>query len=120
MYSKELIENTFLPHLQTDLKFMVENKTIKTGKLLLVTQKGPYVSFFLILPTSPTPKTYDIPYPFDIVTTNDYVCFDYRIEALCKHKKQTTQLAEDLLPEKSNRLLNKQLKIIPSFVDICK
>jgi len=120
MLVKENIENLFLPFLQNEIKFVLNNRAIKQGKLLLVSHKGPYVSFFMIPKTTNTPKSYDIPFPFKMNRYNDKnqicVCFDYTFPTLGKGIIDTITSMENLVTGKVNRFLNGQLKIVTNNI----
>lgn len=111
MYIKEQIESTFLPHLQNNINFILNDKKIKTGKLLLVSHKGPYVSF--VLNINKAVKNYEIPYPFLIKkTSNDSsIIFDYSIETLSNNNFNTLKLLDTFEVSKTSKFYNKILKI---------
>tara|TARA_B100002019_G_C21219658_1_gene574007 strand:+ start:448 stop:822 length:375 start_codon:yes stop_codon:yes gene_type:complete len=120
MLVKEKIEDLFLPFLQNEIKFILNNRTIKQGRLLLVSHKGPYISFFMIPKTTNTPKSYDIPFPFEMYKDDDQqqicVCFNYTFNSLSKGKLQTINCMEELITGKTNRFLNGQLKIVTNNI----
>ena len=111
MYIKEQIENTFLPHLQNNINFILNGKNIKTGKLLLVSHKGPYVSF--VLNINKNIKNYEIPYPFSIesVHNKSSIIFDYSIETLSNNNQKTLNLLEMVHVNKTSKFFNKILKL---------
>ena len=113
MLTSEKIEQVFVDLLQRKIKIVHENKTIKFGKLLLVSKKNAQVAFTMLNPKN-EPKTYEIPYPFgyDYDESRLVVNFDYTIDKLCNNKACLTNEILALLPTKTGRFLNKKIKII--------
>lgn len=56
------IEELFLSFLQKEISIVLENKTIKQGKLLLFCVKDFYLNFTLL--SNSVIKTFELPYPF--------------------------------------------------------
>lgn len=115
--TSEKIEKTFLPLLQHYIKFVCNGKKIKEGKLLLVSQKSSYICFTL-LDTKNKTKVYEIPYPFKhtYCTKKNCVLLDYTLETLCNDNTETLQCVNNIVGDKSNRLMN--TNIVISCVDI--
>jgi hypothetical protein len=57
-----VLENNLNNFLQREVSFMVNNKTIKKGKLLLFTVKDFYITF--LLRVNNEQKKFELPYPF--------------------------------------------------------
>ena len=76
---KDIIEDTFMPFLQHEIKIICSGKTIRHGKLLLACMRSHYVCF-TITNNYNEPKSYEIPYPFDITIDHDNkkIVFDYQ------------------------------------------
>lgn len=79
MLITEKIEQTFLGLLQHNINVIFNNKSIKTGKLLLVSHKCTTICLTLQLNDNQI-KTYELPYPYDFYNCNQNetnVIFDY-------------------------------------------
>ena len=79
------IEELFLSFLQKDISIVLENKTIKQGKLLLFCVKDFYLNFTLL--SNNIIKTFELPYPFltrteSLSTAN--LLLDYKTHTLFK------------------------------------
>lgn len=113
MLTREKIESTFTGLLQRDIKIICGNKSIKSGKLLLVSQKNACICL-LLLNQKNEPKNYEIPYPFDYnydareITVN----LDYTIHTLCHGRVDSINSIANYIPEKTNRFFNKHVRII--------
>ncbi len=113
MLTREKIEHTFTNLLQRNVRIICGNKSIKTGKLLLVSQKNACICL-LMLNQKNEPKNYEIPYPFEFnynaptVTVN----LDYTIYTLCHGREDTIDNITKHIPEKTNRFFNKHVRII--------
>lgn len=62
-------------------EFVLDDTIIRKGRLKLFTMKEFNLKFFLT-DDNVNMKTLEIPYPFDIKTTNDGFVFDYTIDSL--------------------------------------
>lgn len=62
-----------------NITFILDNKSIKQGRLKLFTMKGFNLKFFL-LDDEGNIKSLELPYPFDLIKTTSGYIFDYRIE----------------------------------------
>tara|TARA_R110002167_G_scaffold317189_1_gene522871 strand:+ start:1299 stop:1655 length:357 start_codon:yes stop_codon:yes gene_type:complete len=109
----EQIEEAFMPLLQHEVKFMHHNKTLKKGKILLVSKKGSYISFILSI-NGNEPKVYDLPYPFayEYVKDSKQVKLSYKIKDLCNDKQIAIDMVKELIPEKPGRFFEKNINII--------
>lgn len=84
--------------LQQNLKFIINGKTIKEGKLLLYNIKDYYITFTLVTPKEVV-KTYEIPIPFKIAIKDGDLIFNYAITTLSK-KDPDKQILIRLLLQK--------------------
>lgn len=111
--TSEKIEATFIPLLQHEVRFMHRSKTLKRGKILLVSQKGSYISFVLTDGVN-QPKMYDIPYPFKYTycDKDNSVVLSYKIKDLCNDNLRSIERVQELVPEKPGRFFEKNIKII--------
>ena len=72
----------FTDILQKAVIISCNNKILRQGKILLVSQKDFYIT--LTLEIKGQMKKYEIPYPFKIEKTKDLITFDYTIDTLCR------------------------------------
>lgn len=79
-------EKNFLPFFQKNVTISLENKIIRTGKLLLFSIKDFYLHFTLL--SNNTQKSFELPYPFDTYMenlTSDVLVLDYKINTFTKN-----------------------------------
>ena len=69
--------------LQKNLKFSINDKTIKEGRLLLYNIKDYYIIFTLRTPKDIV-KAYEIPMPFHISKVSGNLYFNYSVAGLTK------------------------------------
>lgn len=111
-----IINNTYIEEelnslLQKKINFELEGKLIKSGKLILFSQKYYYISLILNTLKKKREKL-EIPIPFNIeIDKEDNVLyFDYRISTLAKNNKQAFDLINNI-PTQKNKFLNKILSL---------
>jgi len=99
--------------LQQDLKFIINGKTIKEGKLLLYNIKDYYIIFTLLTPKDVV-KAYEIPMPFEIGSTNNELTFNYSTNIVTKHDSAKLLLIKQLLDKigKKSKFYDNTLTII--------
>lgn len=102
MLVSEKIETAFLPMLQRSIRFFIDGKGAKQGKLLLISQKGAYICFVLADKNN-QPKMYEIPYPYNYKMVNDEMVLDYTLRTLCNNKQTSIDVLSEFTPEKRNR-----------------
>lgn len=84
--------DTFLKNmLQRDVEFVVSNKVIKEGKIIVFNIKDFYISFILLTKKNQN-KTYEIPLPFDIHCRNTTLLFDYTLGKIYRNSAVTKHL----------------------------
>ena len=89
---------------------MCNNKIIRQGRLLLVSQKDFYITFTILIKGQT--KKYDVPYPFNIEKTSGQILFDYRIETLCSKNPKNTEFVLNLAAAYSpNKFFNNVIEI---------
>ena len=67
--------------LQKSITLVCNNKTLRQGKLLLVSKKDFYITFTMLI--KGVTKKYEIPYPYDIIEEEGSIIFDYTNDTLC-------------------------------------
>jgi len=95
--------------LQQDVHFNIEHKTVRKGRLILYNVNDYYFKF-TILTKKDVVKTYEVPYPFGITTTDTSVKFSYKIGDLVRDNANKDALARQFEPV-TNKLYDKNLLI---------
>lgn len=91
--------------------FMLQDKTVRRGKLLLYHQHDYYIKF-TIQTNKNLNKTYEVPYPYKIIPRTSQITFSYLIEDLCKGNANKIDFITSVTPTSSvNKVHNKQLTI---------
>lgn len=112
MTSVEEIEESLKPFLLTDLSFNIEDKKIKSGKLILFSVRD-FFCIFTFLDTEKQKKiTYEVPYPFSIKREANRLIFDYTIETFSNKHPDFLSRADSIQHNKKPaKLYNKKLYI---------
>lgn len=119
MTSIEEIEDIIKPLLLTNLTFVLENKKIKTGKLMLFTVRDFFCVFTFFDEIKNKKTIYEIPYPFAVYRDNDKTIFDYTLPTFCeKGVNIAQQLAQIKLPKKPAKLYNKKIFVYSHLENI--
>jgi hypothetical protein len=95
--------------LQQDVNFNIEHKTVRKGRLILYNVNDYYFKF-TILTKKDVIKTYEVPYPYKILTTDTSVRFSYKIQDLVRKNHAKELLARQFEPV-SNKLYDKYMLI---------
>ena len=70
--------------LQRDVKFVINNKILREGKLILFNLKDYYIECVFIVKDNKQ-KLYEIPAPFKIRTTDNTIEFDYTTRTITRN-----------------------------------
>jgi hypothetical protein len=70
------------PFLQKNVMFNIETKTVRRGRLLLFNIKDYYLKF-IIRTNKDINKTYEIPYPYDVIPGENSITLSYKILDMC-------------------------------------
>lgn len=84
MLSIPEIETKFNDYLQKDVEFILDNKPIKSGKLILFSIKSFYLTFILSTEGKSRHTTFELPYPFTTNFHYNSAFFDYHTENIFK------------------------------------
>lgn len=103
------IEDTIKFLLQRDLLFVINNRTIKRGKLILFKQNNFCIDLHIIQPTKTTHSIYTIPIPYDTKIFNSHVLFDYTLNTLVKNNHRLYNLIKDIKPPRKTKFYDTQL-----------
>jgi len=80
------LENTLKTLLQRNLRFVINRKQWRTGKLLLFKQNGFYIEF--VLRNNSKQERFEVPIPFEVKATKERVSFSYDINSLVCNKPE--------------------------------
>jgi hypothetical protein len=95
---------------QKNLKFRINNKVLKEGKLILFSFKEFYLHFKLCIGTN-TFKYLEVPYPFNYQIENDKIVFDYTNRSLTKNNLEIETLIKLLKKQKLSKFYDNKLII---------
>jgi hypothetical protein len=109
-----ITEKQFIPFLQKNINIVLENKTLKQGKLLLFSIKDFYLNFTLLC--NNVTKTFELPYPFatftESLSSGDLV-LDYRLSTL---HRVAPDLSENIsligINSKHMKFFNNVIKVV--------
>lgn len=98
-------------HLQKNVVFTIDSKTIKSGRILLFSIKDFFCSFLLANDVKKKRFLYEIPYPFDFIENETELIFDYTLSTFTQNNPA---IKDDFLKfrnKKSSKLFNKRVKL---------
>lgn len=110
MIGKELIEKKISDLLQREIKFIINGKVVRSGRLVIFNLKDFYASFILIN-NKGDKKIYEVPYPFSVNQTDDGVEFDYSLDTLSNGNKMLYYKIKLLNKVKKNKLYDNKMII---------
>ncbi len=80
--------------LQRDVEFLLDKKTLKTGKFYLFESSPFYLSFFVETRTKKV--CFKAPIPFDIYQKGKSIFFDYKISSFSNNIKKIVDLIKQI------------------------
>ena len=89
--------------LQRNVKFCVNDKILREGKIILYNLKD-FTLEFTIITKKDQKKTYEIPVPFGVAQEPNRVLFDYSVSTLCRQNSKhmcDIKLISSSIPKKS-------------------
>ena len=95
--------------LQRDINIICNKKVTRSGKLINFSQKDFYI--VLILKIKDVNRKYEIPYPFEIIKTDNGFIFDYKVSTLTKDNKKRYDMFINLPRVSSNKFFNNELTV---------
>lgn len=98
------LERSINNFLQQKINFIVNGKTVKSGKLILFCIKDFYLVFTLSI--HQTKKIFEIPYPYGYNVVDNKIVLDYTINKLCHNLKHIENSAKNLISKKPNKFFN--------------
>lgn len=105
----EKIEQELKSLVLKDVTFKIDNKTLKAGRIKIFNTKHFFIKFKLT--NNGVDKEYELPYPYQLVKTDNGFIFDYSLSAFYPFKDELYY--KILLCDKSNasKIHNKMLSI---------
>lgn len=106
------LEEVLKTLLQKNLKFNLNNKKYKIGKLILFKQNNYHIEF-TINKGDDDLRRFEVPIPFNVENWEEdgLVYFDYRFATLAKNDKDLHRLLLSLPKEGNNKFYDKILEI---------
>ena len=104
------IERSINHFLLKEIAFITNQKTIKSGKLILFCIKDFYLVFTLSIGS--TKKVFELPYPFNFRTSNKRIYLDYSIKTFTHNIPEIFNLTKLLTVKKPNKLFNSYAEIV--------
>jgi hypothetical protein len=111
MTSIETLENFIKEFLLTNVVFFLDNKKVKSGRLVLFTVRDFFCVFTLHDEIKNKKTIYEVPYPFGARLANNSLEFDYTVSTFCEKCNGIQSLAANITPKKTSKLFNKKLVI---------
>jgi hypothetical protein len=105
------VEKQFKEFFQSTVSFNINQKVIKKGKLINVTVKDFFITFILEI-TKGGVKTFEIPYPYDIIKIKDGLLFDYTLNTLTHDDAYKFVKAKNFTPKKNSKFYDVKMTLI--------
>lgn len=104
------IENSLKELLLQDVKFTIDNKVVKNGKIKILNTKHFFIKFKLQVGNDI--KEYELPYPYKIVKIDNGVLFDYCLSAFIPNTEEVYWKLKTFNKDECSKLHDKYLKIV--------
>jgi hypothetical protein len=111
MINREAIEKKISHLLQRNVKFIINNKVVRSGRLVIFNIKDFYTTFTISGGNNRESKVYELPYPFSVNILEDGIEFDYTLETLSKGNKMLMYKLKVLNRIKKNKMFDNKVKI---------
>lgn len=108
-----ITEENFLPFFQKEISIVLDNKTLRQGKLLLLSIKDFYLHFTLL--HNNVKKNFELPYPFRAYVDDsdkNILILDYKIKSFTRNLSEIDEKAR-LVKSK-----DKHMKYYDSYVKV--
>lgn len=109
----DIIEKHLNTALQKNVQFMLNDKAVREGKLMLYNIKDFYITF-TIMTKKDIVKTYEIPIPYSVNTSTDgNIVFSYKLDHLIKGRSSIEKLIDKISTDigKKSKFFNNVLEI---------
>jgi len=109
----ENIEQLIKPLLLRNISFTIDNKVVKSGRLLLFSVKDFFCVFTLTAPDKDSKRfIYEIPYPFTTNVTISSLEFDYTINSFCLDNNNIADAVKKITFNRTSKLFNKKMVVL--------
>ena len=109
-----ITEEKFLPFFQKNISIVLDNKTLRQGRLLLFSIKDFYLHF--TLSCNNITKTFELPYPFRTYTdsiSSNILILDYKMISFTQDLNDILEKAKPLFnKDKHMKFFNNVIKIV--------
>lgn len=112
MILSDNVEQILKATLQNNVQFVLNDKIVRQGKIILFTVKDYYISFNFITPEN-LQKNYEIPIPFSIHKRNGNIFLDYNLHHVTKKEFSNEFLVKQISSkiDKKTKFLNNILVV---------
>lgn len=104
------LEKNLKNFLQKNVKFVLDDKPLKSGKFIIFSQNNYHIHF--LLKNKNKNVNYKIPIPFDLEVKSDRIIFNYKISNFTKNNKKIEQLLSKISRKQYSKLYNKNLELV--------
>lgn len=109
MTSIEEIEEYIKPFLLSEITFTLEDRKIKSGKLILFSARDFFCIFTFLDHAKNKKVVYEIPYPFSISSESNKLIFNYTLETFCEKNVDFQNKVQTFNFKKVSKFFNKKL-----------
>lgn len=95
-----------------DVKFVLNSRTIKQGKIQMFNTKQNFVRFKI--EEDGSVKEWEISYPYDVKTNNNGFIFDYALSAFCPRTEEVYWKMLALNKKDASKFFNNHLHVLTS------
>jgi len=96
----------------TDVKFVLNNKNIKSGKIQMFNTKQNFIRFKI--DEESQIKEWEISYPYDIKKTQNGYIFDYSLSAFCPRTEEVYWKMKAINKSDSSKFFDNYLYVLTS------
>ena len=109
----EYYNKALQPLLQSRVTFKCDNKTLKTGKLMLFNIKQYFIKFYIETDKGES-KILELPYPFNMSTSSDNICtLNYKLSSLCNNMQPILNRLRLCKTGSTHKIYDSVVSIIP-------
>lgn len=95
-----------------DVKFVLNNRTIKEGKIQMFNTKQNFVKFKI--EENEGYKEWEISYPYDVKITDDGMIFDYALSAFCPRTEEVYWKMKAINKKDASKFFDNYLYVLTS------
>jgi hypothetical protein len=95
-----------------DVKFVLNSRTIKEGKIQIFNTKQNFIRFKI--DENGTTKEWELAYPYDVKVTNDGFIFDYALSAFCPRTEEVYWKMKAINKSDTSKFFDNYLYVLTS------